>query len=385
LFPVKLYRYIMLRFLLSFGVGTLVFTSLLLMDRSSRQVEQLAPQTSSLGQFFTSFILLAPPLLSYSIALAFLMAMISTLNEMKGDQELQAMFFTGASPLSVLFPYLVAAVGAFAVTLSTTVYLTPLSFKAYNDRVVRMARHQILNDLKPGAFFKGIPDAVLMVGDYDPKAGELGGLILVGGGSDEKTDLVLARSGTIKAPEAGESNIRLNLTSGTIHPLSASEPGYRIASFDQLTSLVESTDPGAAVKMKHLLMGSGMDELEKMHRDWQTAGKVTDAARVLIEKHRRFSIPATLLIYPFIIYPMSISSRKHGRAAAFSSSIFLFFISYFLFTFGTRLALGGRVPAEFGAWLHVLVLFMAALCVFVPFLFTQTFLHRAPPSVPGKG
>ena len=369
--PIKIYKYILMRFLPSFGVGAAVFTSLLLMNQTSRQVEQLAPHAGGIGQFLISFLLLAPPFLSYSIALAFLMAMISTLNEMKRDQELQAMFVSGISPLSVLLPYLAAAVGVSIITMMTTVYLTPFSFRTYNDRIIQMARNQILNDLRPGAFFKGIPNSILLVGAYDPDAGELGGLLLVREGTEEETDLILASSGTVRVPDAGEPEIRFDLLHGTVHPVSASEPGYRTAAFDHLTSRIESHDPGATVRRKHILMGSSMGELESIRRDWLAEGKISDAARVMIEVHRRFSFPAALLIYPFIIYPMAISSRKLGKAAAFSSSVILFLLGTFLFSLGSRLGVQGRISAELAAWFPVIVLGLIALGTFVPFAVKQ--------------
>lgn len=369
--PFRIVTYILSRFLPSFGVGIMVFTSLLLMDRSSRQVELLAPQTRDLGEFITSFLLLAPPLLSYSIALAFLMAMISTLGEMQRDHELQAMFTSGISPMSVLFPYMIASIIAFGVTLLTTVHLTPLSFKAYNDRAIQIARHRILNDLRPGAFFKGIPNSVLLVGDYKADAGKLSGVVLAGQGPGGEADLVLAISGSVEVSPAGESHIRLDLRDGTIHPLSATEPGYKIAAFDQLTSRIESDDPGVAVKKKHILMGSNREELKRLGMQWQAEGRGSDVARVDMEMHRRYSLPVTLLIYPFIIYPLALSTRRHGKAYAFSSSILLFLVSFFLFSLGSRLGTRGRISPQLAAWLPDIVLSAVAVWAFFPFAWKQ--------------
>ena len=55
------------------------------MDQASRQVEQLAPHAQNLRDFVISFLLLAPHLLAYTVPLAFLLAMIWTLEQMKQE------------------------------------------------------------------------------------------------------------------------------------------------------------------------------------------------------------------------------------------------------------------------------------------------------------
>ena len=81
--PLKIFRYILVKFNSTFVTALAVFTTLFLMDQASRQVEQLAPHAQGLRDFVISFLLLTPHLLAYTVPLAFLLAMIWTLEQLK--------------------------------------------------------------------------------------------------------------------------------------------------------------------------------------------------------------------------------------------------------------------------------------------------------------
>jgi LPS export ABC transporter permease LptF len=369
--PVRIYRYILAKFTSQFAVGTGVFTALLLMEQASRQVDMLAAHMRSLSQFFISFLLLAPSLLTFSLPLAFLMAMISTLEQMKNDQELPAIYSAGVSPLSVFTPFFAASIVVFTATLVTTLYISPASFKAYNTRFLEMARDLLLNDLKPGYFFRGIPGTVLIVNDFDPGTGEITNLLLVQDWSDDKGDIILAKRGTLVIPSTADEEIQLKLHDGTIEPVSAPEEEYRSASFDTLATVLKNPKSNAGISRKDLFWAMSLEEMRSTLIMFRRAGRTEDAIILLTEIHRRFSIPFTLLIYPFIVFPIAVSSRKHGKASAFTATILLFALSVFLFAVGMRLGAKGQISPWIAAWLPDIVLGAFGLASFIPFMTKQ--------------
>lgn len=378
--PFRIYRYILTRFTSQFAAGTAVFTALLLMEQASRQVEMLAAQLRSLTQFFISFLLLAPSLLTFSLPLAFLMAMISTLEQMKNDQELSAIYSVGISPLSVFTPFLAASIAVFGATVITTLYISPASFRAYNTRFLEMARDRVLNELKPGYFFRGIPGTVLLVNDFDPASGNATNLVLVQDWSGERGDIIMAQRGTLEIPISAGGEILLKLHEGTIEPVSAPEDEYRSASFETLTAHLSSPQAGAGISRKDLFWAMSLEEMRSGLIRFREEGRTEDAIILLTEIHRRLSIPFTLLIYPFIVFPIAVTSRRHGKASAFTATIILFALSVFLFAIGMRLGAKEQIPPWLAAWLPDLVLGTLGLVSFTPFL-----LRYLPKRSPGKG
>ena len=84
----------------------------------------------------------------------------------------------------------------------------------------------------------------------------------------------------------------------------------------------------------------------------------------IVEYHRRTVFPLTILLYPFIIFPVAVTTGRHGKIVAFTGSLLLFMFAFMLFTIGARLAYQGVVPAALGAWFPVIFLFAMDLVVF---------------------
>lgn len=371
--PWKLYKYILNKFVSTFTAAVAIFTVLFLMDQASRQVEQLAPHASSLRDFLLSFLLLAPPLLAYTIPLAFLMAMIWTLEQMKQEREITAIMAMGISPVQLLPPFLAASAVTFVIAFVVTAYAGPASFQKYNERLISLARQSFINDLKPGILFSGIPDTLLLVGGFDRVSGRIDGLLMVRDDLDESEtgEMILAERGLIQPPSSDTRDIILKLENGTIHPVTAGRDIYRSGSFDSLISRVQSRSAAPGVRAKQFLMASSIRDLRAWSGEHGDEKDEKLSAMYAIELNRRFAFPLTILLYPFVIFPAAVSTGRHGKMAAFSGSLILFLTSFFLFSIGSNLARQGMIPAAMGAWFPVLFLLIAGLAVFPAYLISQ--------------
>jgi lipopolysaccharide export system permease protein len=372
--PYRLYRYILGKFVSTFVAALAVFTVLFLMDQASRQVEQLAPNAGSMKYFVITFLLMAPPLLAYTVPLAFLMAMIWTLEQMKQDQEIIAIMAAGVSPVRLLPPFLGASLVTFLFAWIVTAYAGPASFQVHNERLVDIARQSFVNDLKPGMFHNGIPGTLLLVGGFDRDSGRIDGLIMVRSdlADGESGEMILARTGQVQSPTAQNRDIVLELTDGTIHPVASAKAEYRSGSFRKLVSRIATTPSGAEVRTRKLLMATSNRELRATIARTALGEGGKKAAMYAIELHRRLAFPVTILLYPFVVFPAAITLRKRGKAAAFTSSLLLFILSFFLFSVGSSMAHQGWIPGSIGAWFPDFFLILAGVAVFLPYWFQQT-------------
>ncbi len=371
--PWKLYKYILNKFVSTFAAGVAILTVLFLMDQASRQVEQLAPHASSLQDFFLSFLLLAPPLLSYTIPLAFLMAMIWTLEQMKQEREFTAIQAAGISPLRLLPPFLFVSALTFAIAFIVTAYAGPASFRTYNQRLIHLARQSFINDLKPGILFNGIPDILLLVGGFDKESGRIDGLLMVRNDQKETEDgeMILAKRGIIQPPSSETKDILLKLEDGTIHPVASTGEVYRSGSFDSLASRIRNFGSEPGIGAQQFLMALSNADLRSWQDEKAYEENVKLSAMYSIELNRRLTFPLTILLYPFVIFPIAVKTGRHGKLFAFSGSLILFMTSFFLFSIGSNLAKEGSIQPALGAWFPVLFLIVASLTAFPVFLFSQ--------------
>ncbi len=371
--PFRLHKYVLNKFISTFAAGLGIFTLLFLMDQASRQVEQLAPHASSLRDFLLSFLLLAPPLLSYTIPLAFLMAMIWTLEQMKQEREITAISSLGINPVRLLPPFVGASAVTLIIAFIVTSYAGPASFKKYNERLTRLARLSFINDMKPGILFSGIPGTLLLVGGFDRETGRIDGLLMVRNDLEETEsgEMILAKRGTIQSPVSETGDIVLKLEEGTIHPVASEGNVYRSGSFDTLISRIPTRASAPGIRAKQFLLASSNEELRSWILEERAEEDDKMSAMYVVELHRRFAFPLTILLYPFVIFPAAVSTGRHGKITAFTGSLVLFLTSFFLFSTGSKLAQQSMIPAALGAWLPVVFLIILGLAVFPPYLISQ--------------
>jgi lipopolysaccharide export system permease protein len=372
--PYRLYRYILGKFVSTFVAALAVFTVLFLMDQASRQVEQLAPNAGSLQDFFLTFLLMTPPLLAYTVPLAFLMSMIWTLEQMKQDREIVAIMATGISPVKLFPPFMAVSIVTFLIAWIVTAYAGPGSFRIYNQRIADLARQSFINDLKPGTFFDGIPGTLLLAGGYNRESGAIDGLLMVRSdlGEGETGEMILARSGQLRPPDNDNKDIILELADGTIHPVASAEAEYRSGSFRELTSTISTTPVKPGLSVKKMLMAASNAELRNTLAQLSASLGVKRTAKYSVELHRRLAFPFTILLYPFVIFPAAVTLRKRGKAAAFTSSLFLFILSYLLFSLGSSAAYEGYIPGSMGAWIPDIFLAVVGSAVFIPYWVRQS-------------
>jgi len=365
--PFLLYRHLSFRFLSPFLTGMGVFTSLLLMDQLSRSVDQLSAQSGDLAGMAWSFVLLAVPLLSYSMPMAFLLGITAAIEAMKQEREAIALFAAGFSPLSLLPPFLAAGAACAAAALALNLWLTPLALHAYGDRLAAAARARFLSDLTPGLFFKGIPDTVLLVGDADRGTGEMKGILLVKGKVGDQDQMILAREGVFGFPEGTGASLDLALFRGALHPVSAPGPSYFSGGFDRLSTSIRGADISAALPRSQAMIASTGEELNASLKRAQEAGDAKTAREATMEKGKRITSPLSLLLYPFLLLPLALAAGRLGKGAAFAASVLLFLGQFSLFFLAMLMARNGVLSARAAPLLPLALLGAATAGVFTPF------------------
>jgi lipopolysaccharide export LptBFGC system permease protein LptF len=161
------------------------------------------------------------------------------------------------------------------------------------------------------------------------------------------------------------------MTKGTLHPVSSAQDQYRSGSFETLVSRIQNQSTAAGIRTKDFLMAATNREL----KDWMEGSESDPDTRLYamyaIEANRRITFPLTILLYPFVIFPVAATTGRHSKAVAFSSSLLLFVINFVLLSVGSRLAYKGMVPATAGAWFPVIFLLLAGLAIFPAYVFSQ--------------
>ncbi|MEJ7606432.1 MAG: LptF/LptG family permease [Bryobacteraceae bacterium] len=118
----------------SASLGTILFTFVIFLQRLSRLFEQLVRGSADPQTVWYLFLLLMPPVLTFSIPVGVLAGTLIALSRMSADSEITALRASGVSSRRLVIPVVLFALLAMAATASASLWLTPWSihFKVLN-------------------------------------------------------------------------------------------------------------------------------------------------------------------------------------------------------------------------------------------------------------
>jgi lipopolysaccharide export system permease protein len=109
-----------------------------------------------------------------------------------------------------------------------------------------------------------------------------------------------------------------------------------------------------------------LSELKKKIKEKKDQGKLRDYRRLLIEYHKKFSLPAAALVLGLLGTPIGIMTKFSNRFAGFVLSIVIVFFYYILDSGFEILAVEGFIHPMLAAWATVfLSLVLAAVTIVI--------------------
>jgi LPS export ABC transporter permease LptG len=90
-----------------------------------------------------------------------------------------------------------------------------------------------------------------------------------------------------------------------------------------------------------------------------------DVRMVLVEIHKRFSLPFACWVFIFLGLPLGLSTRKGGRTSGFTLSLIIILAYYIFITAGEKLALDGQIRPWVGMWGGNIVFGLLSVFLFV--------------------
>lgn len=315
--------------------------------------------------------------LAWIIALAVPMAvLISTLaayGRLAGDGEITALRSSGISPFQMIRP---ALIGGLLMTLFIgwfNNYMLPDLNHRTKTLWIEMSRKKPTMALEPDIYNFLIPNYVFHVRAVEPDSGYLEGVTIYDEHNPDSRASITGERGRLSFAEADEAII-LSLNKGEIHRESdRAVDGYEYTQFDSALFRLNAPDMtlkrGSAVsrgdrEMKVAEMLALVDELKTA--DERNPGKNYNARRIsslLVEIHKKFSIPIACLVFVLLGAPLGMLASKGGMGVAGAVSLLFFTIYWTMLTGGEKLADRGVVPPGISMWIANIVLTVVGIWV----------------------
>lgn len=299
------------------------------------------------------FLLMVPYLLTYTVPIAALAAVLLSLGRLSGDNEIVAIKASGINLFTLIFPLLV-----FGTILSLVLVI-------FNDRVIpyaRFASRKTLMEvgiknpaaaLEPGVFINSFEKYILFI--YRIDQNKLTNVrIYEPQGDDKPTRTIVAKHGEfIAIPD--KKVVKLKLTNGTSDEPDPENPSsfYKLnfKTYFMTLNLAQAQDKGKLEKKpKDMTIQELNNEINKLKKEG------IDTTPLLTRIHEKIALAFSCLVFILLGSSLAIITRRREKAINFGMSFVIAGIYYLLLIGSEAISLQGYVNPAIAMWLPNIIL-----------------------------
>ena len=199
---VNIYIYIAKQILTAVLVVVVSLTCVIWLSQSLRFVDMIVNRGLPLATFIYLTMLLLPTWLSIVLPIAGFAGVIFIYNRMAGDREIVVLEASGLSPMRLAHPAIFVSVLITLFCYLMTLYLIPLSYRAFKELQFQI-RHNYTDVLLREGVFNTITDDITVYVRARQKTGELSGIIVHDNRDLKQKVTLIAERGALVVTEAG--------------------------------------------------------------------------------------------------------------------------------------------------------------------------------------
>jgi len=320
-------------------------TAVLLLGHIIKFAELVIAKGVSIIDIIRLLIYLIPYMLTFTVPMACLIAMVMAFSRLSSDYELIAMRASGVAPLKLVYPVLVAGIILSGLMLVLNDRVVPEARLAFRRQLKAIGIRQPTAYIEAGTFIREFPPYTLFV--YQIEDEKLFDVRIYEPQPDGPTRTIIARSGEV-IPLKDRRTVRLMLYDGSMDQWDPARPGtfYKITFGNYSMDLrADQEDPShIAKKLKEMTM------LELLAERRQLLAQGVDVVPVELEFHRK--IASSFAVFVFIVFGLSLGLRlqHHERLISFVWILGIFLSYYLLIIAMNAIAIKGWVPPWATMW-----------------------------------
>lgn len=348
-------RYMLRQFLPTFGMGLVVFFSVLLMNQFLRLFTMAVMKGLPFWWILSCFARLLPSFASMTVPMAFLVAAIVTLGGLTDSGEVTAMRSAGFSFMEISRPFLWLGVILSVLLLYVNHRLGPEGYHSFRVATGEAAQKMAKIELRPRSFTMVGPWR-LYAREADNKTGAMEGVYLVKPGRSDSMRVNAERGKLSLDPGRG---VELSLEDGQLQLPNADPDRYTSGRFDRYRVSMPLVTEAAPRDLD-------LQELKTGELSERIASPKLPHERKLeyvVEKAARSAGALSPFVFFWIAAPLGLGLKRRARGADFAVSLGVMFAYYGLLVVGISLGrrhdllapaapwLGDAVGLTLGVWL----------------------------------
>lgn len=342
--------YVLREHLAPFAFATGGFTAVLLVGNIIKFADLVISKGVSLFDILRLLLYLIPYMLSFTVPIACLTAVILAFDRLSTDYELIAMRASGVAPLRLVVPVLLAGLVMSVALLLLNDRVVPQAHLAFRRQLKAIGIKQPTAYLDAGIFIKEFPPYVLFV--YQLEGQKLFDIRIYEPQLAGPTRTIIAERGEFE-PLADKRGVQLRLYDGTVDEWDPMNPGsfYKVV-FTTYALVLRSDQEnpmGRGKKLKEMTFKELALERDQLHSEGIAPLPVS------LELHRKIASSFAALV--FIEFGLALGLRLHPHERLINFVWILgYSMAYYLGSVGmSALALKGWFAPWLAMWVPNLV------------------------------
>ena len=342
-------RYIFKEFVPPFVVNVLLFTFIFLMAELIQITNWIVNYSINLSTILRMILYQTPYFLIFVIPLSIMITVLLTFLKLSSENEILAIKSGGISMYDLLAPVGAICLIGFVLTLFMTLYGQAWGRSALRELTVQVVSESIDIGLKERTFDDSFNGVTLYVNEIDLRNKSLVDVFIEDNRQPEKVNTVIAPRGIIfNDPNNASANLRL--FNGTIHQTNLNEKTAHAIQFDTYEISLDTRRSRGKKKVKAKRPKEmGFGELRRSVRDADR--KDERYFSLLLELHRRLSLPFGCFALGFIAVSLGVQARSAKRSFGLVLGLLIFLVYNLLMSMAKVYGETGAFPPQIGMWL----------------------------------
>lgn len=342
-------------FFLCLGVLTFV---MVLIGNLKRIADLVINKGVDLFSVIQIFIYLTPYIVTYTLPISILVAILLALGRLSGDNEIIAIRSSGVNLFKLILPLL-------AVGLALS-----LALAAFNDQAASYAHfayRRVLQQMgiknptaafEEGVFIDSFKKYILFIYHVDQKKNRLNNIRIYEPQGDEKpTRTIVAKAGEfITIP--GKNSIKLKLIDGTSDEPDPENPTnfYKLNFRTYFMDLDMAQMQNEVVEKKYKEMT--IKELKKEAKKLKSEG--ISPAPLVTKIHEKLALAFSCLVFMLLGSSLGIITRRREKTINIGIAVLIIVCYYPMYIGLVALAIEGYLPAALACWIPNIIFTCAA-------------------------
>jgi len=348
-----IYKYIFKEMIPPFVISLLFFNFIFLLTKILDITNMIVNYRISLFDVLLLLIYSMPHFLEFVIPMSVMMTVLLTFFRLSSDNEIVALKAGGMSIYKLLPPVLFFCLIGCILTGFMTIYGLPWGRLSFKKLTYEVASSNVNIGMKERTFNDNFEGVMLYMNKIDLKNKALIDIFI----EDQRTKNIIS---TVTAPrgemysEPDKLLFHLRLHNGTINQVDIEHSTVHSINFDTYDINLDLKKSVTTKKGQKDEKEMSIAELNKYFKD--TVNKDTKYYAILIEFHRKFSIPFACFALGLLGVPLGVQSKSAKRAFGLGLGLIFFLLYYLMLSAGWVFGEAGVYPPLIGMWMPNIVI-----------------------------